>query len=78
MTQKQRAVRGAKDFAAAMATRRKKQALDDLVKDIESTVVVDEELGRNKLATIAKAINARTMRPRLGRSASGDRGPCCQ
>ena len=59
MTQKQRAVRGAKDFAAAMAARRKKQALDDLVKDIKSTVVVDEGLARNRLATIAKAVNAK-------------------
>jgi hypothetical protein len=62
MTQKQRAVRGAKDFAAAMATRRKKQTLDDLVKDIESSVVADEELARKRLATIAKAINAK-LRP---------------
>jgi hypothetical protein len=62
MTQKQRAVRGAKDFAAAMATRRKKQALEDLVKDIESTVVVDEGLARNRLVTIAKAMNAK-LRP---------------
>jgi hypothetical protein len=59
MTQKQRAVRGAKDFAAAMATRRKKQALDDLVKDIESTVVADEGLAHKKLATFAKAMNAK-------------------
>ena len=59
MTQKQRAVRGAKDFAAAMATRRKKQALEDLVKDIELTLVGDERLARNRLATIAKAMNAR-------------------
>ena len=59
MTQKQRAVRGAKGFAAAMATRRKKQALDDLVKDIKSTAVVDEGLARKKLATIAKAMNAK-------------------
>ena len=62
MTQKQRAVRGAKDFAAAMAARRKKQALDDLAKDIESTVVADEGLARNRLATIAKAMNAK-LRP---------------
>ena len=62
MTQKQRAVRGAKDFAAAMATRRKKQALDDLVEDIELTVVADEGLARKRLATIAKAMNAK-LRP---------------
>ena len=62
MTQKQRTFRGAKDFAAAMAMRRKKQALDDLVKDIESSVVADEGLARIRLATIAKAINAK-LRP---------------
>jgi hypothetical protein len=62
MTQKQGAVRGAKDFAAAMAARRKKRALDDLVNDIESTILVDEGLARKKLATIAKAMNAK-LRP---------------
>ena len=60
--QKQAAIRAEKNFAAAMAVRRKKQALDDLVKDIESTLIVDERLARNKLATIAKAINAK-LRP---------------
>ena len=39
--------------------RRKKQALENLVKDIESTVVADEGLARKKLATIAKAMNAK-------------------
>ena len=62
MTQKQHAVRGAKDFAAAMAARRKKQALDDLVKDIESTLVADEGLARKRLSTIAKAMNTK-LRP---------------
>ena len=60
--QKQGAVRAEKSFAEAMAARRKKQALDDLVKDIEATVVVDEGLARNRLATVAKAINAK-LRP---------------
>ena len=62
MTQKQRTFRSAKDFAAAMAMHRKKQALNDLVKDIESSVVADEGLARIRLATIAKAINAK-LRP---------------
>ena len=38
------------------------EALDNLVKDIESSAVADEGLARKRLATLAKAINTK-LRP---------------